>query len=53
MWQLARAVDERHVPVMAFGPRVDFRGELFPGSVALLTLADKLRAVRRSGRPRR
>ena len=44
--QLAWAVDDLDVPVMAYGLRVDFRGELFPGSAALLALADSLREVR-------
>ncbi|MFY0596581.1 MAG: thymidine kinase [Cognatishimia sp.] len=46
VWQLARAVDDLHVPVMCYGLRVDFRGELFPGSAALLALADEMREVR-------
>ncbi len=46
VWQLARAVDDLGVPVMCFGLRVDFRGELFPGSAALLALADEMREVR-------
>ncbi|KIT17488.1 thymidine kinase [Jannaschia aquimarina] len=46
VWQLARAVDDLSVPVMAYGLRVDFRGELFPGSAALLALADEMREVR-------
>ena len=46
VWQLARAVDDLDVPVMAYGLRVDFRGELFPGSAALLAIADELREVR-------
>ena len=46
VWQLARAVDDLRLPVMAFGLRVDFRGELFPGSAALLALADEMREVR-------
>jgi thymidine kinase len=46
VWQLARAVDDLAVPVMAYGLRVDFRGELFPGSAALLALADEMREVR-------
>lgn len=45
-WQLARAVDDLRVPVMAYGLRVDFRGELFPGSATLLALADEMREVR-------
>ncbi|MBL4629415.1 MAG: thymidine kinase [Roseicyclus sp.] len=46
VWQLARAVDDLGIPVMAYGLRVDFRGELFPGSAALLALADEMREVR-------
>ena len=46
VWQLARVADDLGVPVMAYGLRVDFRGELFPGSAALLALADDLREVR-------
>lgn len=46
VWQLARAVDDLGVPVMAYGLRVDFRGELFPGSAALLAIADVMREVR-------
>ena len=46
IWQLARVVDDLGVPVMCYGLRVDFRGELFPGSAALLALADEMREVR-------
>ena len=46
VWQLARAVDDLGVPVMCYGLRVDFRGLLFPGSAALLALADEMREVR-------
>ncbi len=46
VWQLARTVDDLGVPVMCYGLRVDFRGELFPGSAALLALADEMREVR-------
>ena len=46
VWQLARAVDDLHLPVMCYGLRVDFRGQLFPGSAALLALADEMREVR-------
>lgn len=46
VWQLARAVDDLGVPVMAYGLRVDFMGELFPGSAALLALSDEMREVR-------
>jgi thymidine kinase len=40
--QLARVVDEANIPVMCYGLRTDFRGELFPGSSALLAWADTL-----------
>lgn len=46
VWQLARVADRLGVPVMCYGLRTDFRGELFPGSRALLALADTLREVR-------
>ena len=46
VWQLARAVDDLRVPVMCYGLRVDFQGKLFPGSAALLALADEMREVR-------
>ena len=46
VWQLARAVDDLNVPVMCYGLRVDFRGELFPGSATLLALADEMREAR-------
>jgi len=46
VWQLARVVDDLKIPVMCYGLRVDFRGELFPGSAALLALADEMREVR-------
>ena len=46
VWQLARVVDDLGLPVMCYGLRVDFRGQLFPGSAALLALADEMREVR-------
>ncbi|MEM9392855.1 MAG: thymidine kinase [Pseudomonadota bacterium] len=46
VWQLARAVDDLGVPIMCYGLRVDFLGKLFPGSAALLALADEMREVR-------
>jgi thymidine kinase len=46
VWQLARAVDDLGLPVMCYGLRVDFRGNLFPGSAALLAIADEMREVR-------
>lgn len=46
VWQLARIVDDLSIPVMCYGLRVDFLGKLFPGSAALLALADEMREVR-------
>ena len=46
VWQLVRAVDDLGVPVMCYGLRVDFMGELFPGSAALLAWADEMCEVR-------
>ena len=46
VWQLARVADRLGIPVMTFGLRVDFQGKLFPGSQALLAIADSLREIR-------
>jgi thymidine kinase len=40
--QLASVCDDLDVPVLAYGLRTDFLGNLFPGSSGLLALADKL-----------
>lgn len=42
VWQLARLADEHNIPVICYGLRTDFQGELFPGSAVLLGVADKL-----------
>jgi thymidine kinase len=44
--QLARVVDEANIPVMCYGLRTDFRGELFPGSAALLAWSDTLQELK-------
>jgi thymidine kinase len=46
VWQLARAADRLGVPVMCYGLRTDFQGELFEGSKALLAICDEMREVR-------
>jgi thymidine kinase len=46
VWQLARVADRLGIPVMCYGLRTDFQGNLFSGSQALLALADELREVR-------
>lgn len=42
VWQLTEVVDQLDVPVLAYGLRTDFRGELFEGSQYLLAWADSL-----------
>ena len=42
VWQCARLADEADIPVLCYGLRTDFRGDLFPGSAALLGIADSL-----------
>jgi len=46
VWQLAEAVDRFDVPVMCFGLRTSFTGDLFPGSAALLAAADQMREIK-------
>lgn len=46
VWQLTEIVDRLNVPVLAYGLRTDFRGELFEGSSELLAIADNLREIR-------
>ena len=53
VWQLARLSDELGIPVLCYGLRTDFQGELFPGSAVLLGIADalvELKAVCHCGR---
>jgi thymidine kinase len=42
VWQLAAIADDLGIPVLAYGLRTDFRGDLFEGSAALLAIADVL-----------
>jgi thymidine kinase len=51
--QLASVCDDLSIPVLAYGLRTDFQGQLFEGSGALLALADtlvELKAVCECGR---
>ena len=53
VWQCARIADEGKIPVLCYGLRTDFRGDLFPGSAVLLGIADtlvELKAVCHCGR---
>ncbi|WP_114226729.1 MULTISPECIES: thymidine kinase [Sphingomonas] len=51
--ELCGLADEFNIPVLCYGLRTDFLGQLFPGSAALLALADaliELKAVCECGR---
>lgn len=41
-WQLSDLSDRLEIPVLCYGLRTDFQGRLFPGSAALLAMADEL-----------
>ena len=43
---LVYLVDDLDIPVMCYGLRADFKGELFPGSYELLVMADKIEEVK-------
>lgn len=42
VWQLTDVVDDLNIPVLAYGLRTDFKGELFEGSQYLLAWSDNL-----------
>ncbi|MDD7413373.1 MAG: thymidine kinase [Eubacteriales bacterium] len=44
--RLVRVVDEQNVPVIAYGLRADFRGNLFEGSMWLLAWADAIEEIK-------
>ena len=44
--ELHRMAHRDHIPVICFGLRGDFRGNGFPGSITLLTLADDLEEMK-------
>ncbi len=44
--QLCQVADFLDVPVMCYGLRADFRAELFPGSAALMALADDIEELK-------
>jgi thymidine kinase len=53
VWQLTDVADQLGVPVLCYGLRTDFQGRLFPGSAALLGVADdltELKAICHCGR---
>lgn len=52
-WQCADIADKVNIPVLCYGLRTDFLGQLFPGSAVLLGIADalvELKAVCHCGR---
>jgi thymidine kinase len=46
VWQISDVVDKLNIPVLAYGLRTDFRGELFEGSRYLLAWADNLEEIK-------
>ena len=42
VWQATEVTDALDIPVLCYGLRTDFQAKLFPGSAALLGLADTL-----------
>ena len=46
VWQLSEVVDALRIPVLCYGLRTDFRGELFEGSQYLLAWADELAEIK-------
>ena len=46
VWQLSEVVDVLRIPVLCYGLRTDFRGELFEGSQYLLAWADELQEIK-------
>ena len=44
--KLVAIADERNIPVIAYGLRADFRGELFEGSTWLLAWADSIEEIK-------
>src|SRR3546814_395135 len=46
VWQLTEVVDRLRIPVLCYGLRTDFRGELFEGSQYLLAWADEISEIK-------
>jgi len=46
VYQLSEVVDRLNIPVLCFGLRTDFQGELFEGSKHLLAWADELSEIK-------
>jgi thymidine kinase len=46
VWQLSDVADDLNIPVLAYGIRTDFVGNLFQGSEALLAWADNITEIK-------
>lgn len=46
VFQCAKIVDDLKIPVLCYGLKTDFMGKLFPGSEALMRLADNLEEIK-------
>ncbi|MEM7357994.1 MAG: thymidine kinase [Pseudomonadota bacterium] len=46
VWQLSEVCDQLTIPVLCYGIRTDFQGQLFPGSQWLLAWADVLQELK-------
>jgi len=46
VWELSEVVEILNVPVMCYGLRTDFQGNLFEGSSSLLAIADELKEIK-------
>jgi thymidine kinase len=46
VWQLTEVCDQLKIPVLCYGIRTDFQGQLFPGSQWLLAWADELHELK-------
>jgi thymidine kinase len=45
-WQLSDITDKLNIPVMSYGLRTDFKGNLFSGSARLLAIADVIKEIK-------
>ena len=46
VWQLSEVCDKLNIPVLCYGIRTDFQGQLFPGSQWLLAWGDVLQELK-------
>ena len=46
VWELSEIVEKLNIPVMCYGLRTDFQGNLFEGSSTLLAIADEIKEIK-------